>query len=156
MGLDMYLYKKTFLFTGEWVREDKRCEVTVTEGGKPHPTIKPNRIKEVVEEVGYWRKANQIHQWFVENVQNGVDDCAEYKVDYEQLRDLLNLCEDILDDGSKATASTLLPTTSGFFFGSTDYDDYYFEQIQNTYDILMSIVSAPDADMEQYIYQSSW
>jgi hypothetical protein len=154
MGLDMYLQKKTFLFTGEWVREEKRCEVVVTEGGKPHPTINPKRIKEVVEEVGYWRKANQIHKWFVDAVQDGQDDCKEYRVDYEQLRDLLNACEDVLDDHSKA--EQLLPTGSGFFFGNTDYDDYYFEQVQNTYDILMSIMSAPDADEAEYIYQSSW
>ena len=154
MGLDMYLYKKTFLHTGEWVREDKRCEVTVTEGGKPHPTINPKKIEYIVEEVGYWRKANQIHQWFVENVQNGEDNCAEYRVDSEQLRDLLNVCEDVLDDHSKA--EQLLPTSSGFFFGNTDYDDYYFEQVQNTYDILMSIVSADDYDMQEYTYQSSW
>jgi hypothetical protein len=154
MGLDMYLYKKTFLYTGEWVREEKRCEVVVTEGGKPHPTIKPERIKEIVEEVGYWRKANQIHKWFVDNVQNGEDDCKEYSVDYEQLRDLLNACEDVLDDHSKA--EQLLPTGSGFFFGNTDYSDYYFEQVQNTYDILMSIMSAPDADVSDYYYQSSW
>lgn len=154
MGLDMYLYKKTFLFTGEWVREEKRCEVTVTEGGKPHPFIKPERIKEIVEEVGYWRKANQIHKWFVDNVQEGQDDCKEYAVDVEQLRDLLNICEDVLEDHSKA--ETLLPTGSGFFFGGTDYDEYYFEQIQNTYDILMSIMSAEDYDVQSYIYQSSW
>lgn len=154
MGLDMYLYKKTFLYTGEWVREDKRHAVVVTEGGKPHPTIKPERIKEVVEEVGYWRKANQIHKWFVDTVQGGQDDCKEYTVDFEQLRDLLNICEEVLEDRSKA--EQLLPTGSGFFFGNTEYDDYYFEQVQNTYDILMSIMSAPDADLEQYIYQSSW
>ena len=84
MGLDMYLYKKTFLYTGEWVREEERCEVIVTQGGKPHPTINPKKIKEIVEEVGYWRKANQIHNWFVKNVQKDQDDCKEYRVDYEQ------------------------------------------------------------------------
>ena len=154
MGLDMYLYKKTFLHTGEWVREEKRCKVIVTEGGEPHPTIKPDKIKEIVEEVGYWRKANQIHNWFVKNVQKDQDDCREYRVDYEQLRDLLNACEDVLDDHSKA--EQLLPTGAGFFFGNTEYDEYYFEKVQNTYDILMSIMSAPDADTEEYIYQSSW
>jgi hypothetical protein len=154
MGLDMYLYKKTFLHTGEWVREDKRCEVIITEGGKPHPFINPKKIDYIVEEVGYWRKANQIHQWFVKNVQKDQDDCREYRVDYEQLRDLLNVCEDVLDDHGKA--EQLLPRSSGFFFGSTDYDDYYFEQVQNTYDILMSIVSAGDADTQEYTYQSSW
>jgi len=153
MGLDMYLYKKTFLWTGEYIREEKRDEVIVTQGGKPHPTIKLDKIKEIVEEVGYWRKANHIHRWFVDNVQNGQDDCRSYEVNYEQLRDLLNVCEDVLDDHTKA--EQLLPTTSGFFFGGTEYNEYYFEQVQNTYDILMSIVSAPDADTD-YTYQSSW
>jgi DNA repair exonuclease SbcCD ATPase subunit len=115
---------------------------------------KTKKIKEIVEEVGYWRKANQIHNWFVEKVQKGQDNCGEYRVDYEQLRDLLNACEDVLEDHSKA--EQLLPRSSGFFFGSTDYDDYYFEQVQNTYDILMSIVSAGDADTQEYVYQSSW
>ena len=31
---------------------------------------------ETHEEVGYWRKANAIHGWFVRNVQNGKDDCG--------------------------------------------------------------------------------
>ena len=66
----------------------------------------------------------------------------------------MNACEDVLDDHSKA--EQLLPTGAGFFFGNTDYDEYYFEKVQNTYDILMSIMSAPDADTEEYIYQSSW
>ena len=30
----------------------------------------------IIEQVGYWRKANQIHNWFVENVQDGEDDCC--------------------------------------------------------------------------------
>jgi len=154
MGLDMYLYKKTFLWTGEYIREEKRDEVIVTQGGKPHPTIDPKKIKKIVQLVGYWRKANHIHKWFVDNVQNGQDDCRQYDVDYDQLRDLLNLCEEVLKDHSKA--EQLLPTTSGFFFGGTEYNEYYFEQVQNTYDILMSIVSAPDADTDDYTYQSSW
>jgi len=150
----MYLYKKTFLWTGEYIREEKRDEVVVTQGGKPHPTIDPKKIKEIVQEVGYWRKASHIHKWFVDNVQNGQDDCRQYDVDYDQLRDLLNLCEEVLKDHSKA--EQLLPTTSGFFFGGTEYNEYYFEQVQNTYDILMSIVTTPEADTDDYTYQSSW
>ena len=147
----MYLYKKTFLWTGEYIREEKRDEVVVMQGGKPHPTIDPKKIKKIV---GYWRKANHIHKWFVDNVQSGQDDCRSYEVNYEQLRDLLNVCDDVLDDHTKA--EQLLPTTSGFFFGGTEYNEYYFEQVQNTYDILMSIVATPEADTDDYAYQSSW
>lgn len=49
------------------------------------------------EEVGYWRKANAIHKWFVENVQNGEDDCGRYEVSKEQLEELLDVCKEVLD-----------------------------------------------------------
>ena len=54
MGLDQYLYRKTFLWTGDYINEDARDSVVVTRGGKPHTEIKSDRIKYVVEEVGYW------------------------------------------------------------------------------------------------------
>ena len=153
MGLDMYLEKRTYVKQWDHQSAEEKYEVAVTKGGQP-TNIDPKKIKYIIEEAGYWRKANQIDQWFVEKVQKGEDNCKEYSVDYEQLRDLLNACEDVLEDHSKA--EQLLPRSSGFFFGSTDYDDYYFEQVQNTYDILMSIVSAGDADTAEYTYQSSW
>ena len=53
-------------------------------------------------EIGYWRKANAIHKWFVDNVQNGVDDCGEYKVTKEQLIQLHNACNDVLNNHSLA------------------------------------------------------
>lgn len=43
-----------------------------------------------------WRKANQIHNWFVGNVQNGVDDCDAHEVSKEQLEDLLEICTNVL------------------------------------------------------------
>lgn len=50
------------------------------------------------KEIGYWRKANAIHRWFVENVQNGEDDCRDYFVTKEQLTELLNLVNQVLAD----------------------------------------------------------
>lgn len=38
---------------------------------------------EVKFEIGYWRKANHIHNWFIKNVQNGKDDCSVYEVSRE-------------------------------------------------------------------------
>lgn len=154
MGLDMYLEKKTFLYKGEYMPEEKRDAIVITKGGNPHPTIKAERINEVIEEVGYWRKANHIHNWFVQNVQKGVDDCGYYSVNVEKLRDLLNVCEEVLEHPEKA--DKLLPTSSGFFFGGTEYSDYYFEQVQRTYDIIMDVVAAEDYDTADYYYCSSW
>ena len=78
----------------------------------------------------YWRKSNQIHQWFVQNVQGGKDNCEEYSVSLEQLKLLSKTIEPALV--STAAATELLPTTEGFFFGSQEYDEYYFEDLKNT------------------------
>jgi hypothetical protein len=155
----MYLYRKTFLYTGDYIEESEQEKVIVTKGGEHHPYIKNERIKYVVEEVGYWRKANQIHKWFVDNVQNGVDNCGEYLVKEDQLANLLETCKLILDkDPSKA--SVRLPVQSGFFFGSTDYDQYYFKDLENTVKIIESLFEK-DLDGGSYLegdiyYSSSW
>ena len=122
------------------------------------------------KELMYWRKANQIHNWFVQNCQNGVDDCEYYAITVNDLMKLKELCEKILTMTEKrkemrytsysATekeevdilyltpegveyATEHLPSRSGFFFGSTEYDDWYvlelkdtIEQINDTLDIL--------------------
>ena len=58
---------------------------------------------EVKTNVAYWRKANAIHSWFVNNVQNGKDDCEEYEVSEGQLHELYDICKDIITkaDGLK-------------------------------------------------------
>lgn len=53
--------------------------------------------KTIMEDVGYWRKANHIHRWFVENVQNGVDDQRVYEVTKEQLEDLMCVCRTVAE-----------------------------------------------------------
>ncbi len=125
-------------------------------GGKEVDTSK---VKYIVEEVGYWRKANQIHKWFVDNVQNGVDDCKEYLVKEDQLANLLEVCKLILDK-APGQASMLLPVQDGFFFGSTNYDLDYFKDLENTVKIIESLFE-PDLDGGSYLqgdiyYSSSW
>ena len=105
-------------------------------------------------EVGYWRKANAIHRWFVENVQGGVDDCGEYKVTKEQLIQLHNTCNDILNDPN--LAEQLLPTQSGFFFGNTAYDDWYFNDIEETKRIIDEILDYKSYCLDDLYYSSSW
>ena len=52
------------------------------------------RLKDNTEhEVMYWRKANAIHKWFVDNVQGGEDDCREYPVSNDQLIELRDTCK---------------------------------------------------------------
>jgi len=87
----------------------------------------------------YWRKSNQIHQWFVQNVQGGKDNCEEYSVSLDQLKLLSKTIEPALV--STAAASELLPTSEGFFFGSQEYDEYYFEDLKNTKEQVDKIIA---------------
>ena len=153
MGLDMHLIKKTYVKNWDRTPADKQYNVEVTRGGEPCPNIKSERIAYVEEQMVYWRKANQIHNWFVKNVQNGEDDCREYYVSKEDLNALLEECYCVKEE--PGDASLLLPVSTGFFYGSDEYDDYYFTQINNTIESLESILQEWD-DQSDYYYQSSW
>lgn len=104
-------------------------------------------------EVKYWRKANEVHRWFVENCQGGVDECQESEVTIQQLAELLDRCINVLN--SPDLASEILPTQSGFFFGSTEYDQWYFAVLGETIEAL-SIIIDEHQEGDKYIYQSSW
>ncbi len=145
MGLDMYLSRKTHVKNYKW-------QVSVTCEGKPSH-IDPAKIAYIEEEVGYWRKANQIHKWFVDNVQDGKDDCGNYYVSHEDLAKLKDLCQKVLDDPS--LAKDLLPTASGFFFGNTDYDRYYLDDLRETIKICDDAMSVESGKASLY-YSSSW
>src|SRR4051812_47458722 len=87
MGLDMYLEKHTYLL-------DSDASLAITGKGTEH--IKVERVNKIVERVGYWRKANAVHKWFVENVQDGKDDCGSYYVSREQIGELLDATRRVL------------------------------------------------------------
>lgn len=161
MGLDMYLNKRTYI--GNQYRDvEKQVKVIVpaNQEGVIFPTEKINsgRISEIIEEVGYWRKANQIHNWFVENIQKGEDNCGEYYVSKDKLVELSNLCKKIKE--KELIPEEALPTQRGYFFGSTEYDEYYMEDIENTIAIIEDILTN-DVDEDGNLtgsiyYSSSW
>lgn len=160
MGLDMYLLKgKKEVANDNW---------------------------EVLEEVGYLRKANQIHAWMVDNVQDGEDDCGYYEVSREKVEELHEVCAKIIGasklirssmivngrtlenrkwkpnyvDGytiaNPEVAQKSLPTQGGFFFGSTEYDQYYYVDVLHTLKFLTDILMDTNFETEKIIYTSSW
>jgi len=184
MGLDMFLSKKTYVKNWEHTPANERHEVTITRGGNPVDSrvIDPERVTYIVEDVGYWRKANAIHKWFVDHVQDGHDDCRAYYVSRDRLQELLDTVNRVLEssalvDGQvtnsyghktghmeaivaigkaikdPTVARELLPTQSGFFFGSIDYDEGYYQDVVETKRILDEMMSCSGEDFE---YSSSW
>jgi hypothetical protein len=151
MGLDMYLTAKRHI--SQYQEEDKALG---TELMRHFPELAADQsVQEVTVRVGYWRKANHIHKWFVDNVQDGEDNCAGYYVSREALDELRRRCQQVLDFRHLAVEN--LPTAGGFFFGNTDYDEYYFLSVEQTLKIIDAALLLLDADKGWDIeYQSSW
>lgn len=146
MGLDMYLKGSRYISSwkeGEKELGEKIAQIVGQEG---------MAVNIVEMEVGYWRKANAVHQWFVKNVQNDVDDCKSYWVPRKKLLELQDVCNQVLADVT--LASSLLPTQGGFFFGNLEYDEWYMENLEITLQNIQKALSLPEEwDIE---YQSSW
>lgn len=164
MGLDMYLEKMDRI--GDYTFEElMKFRSMIHEKDVDLPTDIGEAIftehsygmewRKLSTEIGYWRKANQIHNWFVENVQNGVDECEPHLVTKEKLQELLVGVTKVLALGDKA-AEEIFPPSEGFFFGSTDYGEYYYEMMEHTKEVMEQTLEKTDFDKEIVFYQSSW
>ena len=163
MGLDMYLERETYI--GGQYHQDTSGVINIkfTDfGGKEKSfNIDPSKVTSINQSVGSWRKANSIHNFFVQKAQGGRDECQRTYVPNDLLIELRDTCKKILsarkEFGKNAPVTqrlieaNLMPT-GGFFFGSTEINDWYFEDLENTLDILKDI----KADEGDYYYQSSW
>lgn len=143
MGLDMYLNAKRYLWSNE---ADISALVS-----QVFPELKERKVTEVVVEAMYWRKSNQIHKWFVDNIQNGVDDCGNYEVSPDDLKRLRDLICQVLAERKPE----LLPPQSGFFFGSSQVDDWYWQDLERTYDELGQVLDEFPGNWH-FEYHSSW
>lgn len=187
MGLDQYLYAERSL-----ARYDHNPEESAMADGvlaaAGMAALQQNSASVTVESTPiYWRKANQIHLWFVKNVQSDNDDCGRYYVTEEKLTELRDLCREVLakitmesgtlingyslgpETGSKwkpniedgdvianpEIAEKLLPTGSGFFFGSTAYNEWYVRDLMHTVAGIGAVL-AEDLDNVYLYYSSSW
>lgn len=147
MGLDMYLTAKRYIY--DFGDDDQPLRDALE-------ALKANgmEVKELSYRAGYWRKANAIHRWFVDNVQGGNDNCAEYLVTTEQLEKLLELVNEVLRNRDKA--DDLLPTHNGFFFGSLIYDEGYFDDLIQTKAIIENVLALDNFNRYDIYYSSSW
>lgn len=159
MGLDMYMSKKTYVKRWEHNKPSDQFTVTIKRGRKKYDKIKPERVSFIVEEVGYWRKFNALHNWFVNECADGEDNCQEIYIPEHKMEELIEtlksvkeICES--DPVSRHKLSDLFPTSSGFFFGETSYGEYYIEQVNETLELLTGLME--EDSNGDYYYQASW
>lgn len=110
----------------------------------------------------YWRKFNALHHYIAKNygdLEN--DNCVDIHLEISDIEDILEILKKV-QDTMKTTTKTRLdsrgneykeevitnpkavekifPTADGFFWGSTDYDDYYIDEVNRTVDVLEQVV----------------
>jgi len=158
MGLDMYLHAKKYVSGWDFNKDsdydelrNMYPEVEIDEGS---PSI------ELSFTIGYWRKANAVHGWFVKNVQDGRDECQASYVDLEQLIQLRNDCKlELLvaagiDTGGHGAGA--VEPTEGFFFGSAERDEWYYSYLKHTIEIVDKCEKLGENGRWSFEYQSSW
>lgn len=183
MGLDMYLYTNSRAVC-EDVHKDSDNRFYMTQNGIAIQ----------------WRKANAIHGWFDRHI-GPLNNCDVATVEVDDLIRLHDDCVDVLTstalidgfvDSGKMTAingnictvkgkgrilqnpsvaKEKLPTMSGSLFGSTDYDESYYEQVKRTKVELAKILELLKPDKEtpwntvhkdepgwfvRFYYQADW
>lgn len=180
MGLDMYLHKKNHL-TEEQQATAREAKAMIEKYEKLYDAAKSesrreyylekltkwqdklNTVQEYTE-VYYWRKANAIHAWFEryllrERGIQEIEDCESYVIGTKCLEELVADCKSVLaysqDKCFEEVASRYMPTQHGFFYGSTDYGEWYVDNLQETATELASILLNSDED-DEFIYTAWW
>ena len=158
MGLDMYLYKEEYLSAYSKDKKSQEVRKSVLDRlSIPHKDDAfMNGVTISTTDI-YWRKVNSIHAWFVEHVQDGNDDCRRYYVTEHDLKELL----DAVSEQLRNREGNILAPQSGFFFGSTEKDDYYWSDLERTKEELIRVLNEISAGhgsgrIISYYYQSSW
>ncbi len=183
----MYLYKKTYVKNWNHTPDEQKHSISVMIGGEVRKDIKPERISYITEQVAYWRKFNALHGWFVNECGNGEDNCQEIYVDREKMRellDILNQVQNLLNNSILSVkvlkdwngkdyevevyecedeVKELFCPTEGFFFGSTEVDKYFKQDVEETIETIDGLLKELEGEdvvkgfyAGDFYYQASW
>lgn len=83
--------------------------------------------------IGYFRKVNFLVRFFKDRGYY-INNMTLIPIDKEDAEELLTRCSIVLEDHSKA--DELLPTIDGFFFGNTEYNEAYFQDVAEVKDYI--------------------
>lgn len=84
------------------------------------------------KELAYFRKVNFLIPFFEGFFNTEIENLEDLELTRESIEELKDRCESVLKDYT--LAKDLLPTQEGFFFGSTNYDEYYYDDVEDVLD----------------------
>ena len=103
----------------------------------------------------YYRKVNFLRQWFIDKGMAPSSNNDIYRITIVDIQALKDDCETVLENPSQA--EDILPTTEGFFFGSTEYDEYYFDDVKEVLENANEIIRLYDEyDVFDIFYIDWW
>lgn len=141
MGLDMYLYT----YPEEQEENYKKIFELSNE--------ESNKLWDETYEIGYWRKCNFLHKFLCTNGQL-IENEILYIIPRATLYDFLEKAVKVVKKHSTKFSQNTLPTCAGFFYGSTEYDDYYYEWVLEEISKVAEILK--NYDDEKFLYYASW
>ena len=153
MGMDQTLYRDSSI-------ERSDIEVAIAKAGKKLKLTNPYRLR---EEVATWRKAYEVHDWFVQKYQSqfesgyvaDINHDTEMEFDAEDLMELLDVVNKVLVSPDKA--AVLLPYRKGLAAVHKDAQELLLWQLGDTKAQLEKILAEHDDwPLEAwYVYQYS-
>lgn len=105
------------------------------------------------QQIAYWRKFNALHKWFVDNIQDGIDNCqVSRRLTKDDIQNIVYVLREV--EKNPATAPEMLPTSNGFFFGDVTYNDWFLQDVMRSIPIFEGLLERVERD--KLYYQSSW
>lgn len=107
------------------------------------------------KELAYFRKYNFLIPFFEEYYDVEIENLRDLSIGKDGIKELISRCEEVLDN--HILADKLLPTTEGFFFGNTEYNEYYYEAIKDCLTKCLEILPEFDTlESGEYIVFQIW
>lgn len=158
MGLDQYFEARKSVYKTKWDKEHTVLSYPAElKKFEDYIYVRNFMCAETYYDIGYFRKVNSVHSWIINNCANGEDHCQRVFMSDEKIHELRDALNTVLADRTKA--AELLPTQSGFFFGGTEYDEWYFEDLKEAkvfFDMLCDFIDSEEGKDYDICYHASW
>lgn len=110
------------------------------------------------EEVAYFRKVNFLLPYF-----GYEENCTHIEITKQQVEDIVGDCKKLLviqltetNEKFVEKAQEIMPTERGFFFGSTEYDEWYVHDLKEVLEKFSKLLETFDFENDTLLMHCSW
>jgi hypothetical protein len=105
--------------------------------------------------IASWKNAYQVNNWLVAHALGGEDiRQVDREVEREQLQELMDLCEQLLQQKDRKKAAALLPSPDCWLKTEDDWDYYWFH-LEITVKQLGAVLNNQRFDGWEFFYEAS-